>query len=422
MFTAGKPADYLFIVVTGLVHRYHEIGGQWLVVATTAPGQVNGMLPFSRMTHYPSHAIAAEPTQVLRLHKNNFIEMLGVSEELGRRLVAEMSNRVRGDVRLEQQREKMASLGRLSAGLAHELNNPAAAISSTAASLTKRLSDQAVLNMALARNDIAESSITAIENSCAWHKNQRYPTIRRSNAVKKKSKLPTGWKNGPLWIPGNSPTIFTDHGISISDLDQFANAVPPAIIGNALAWIAINIEIDQMVGEINAAAGRVSELISSVKRYSHMDQSTEHKPVDVREGLDATLQMFGYKLKQKNITITRNYQDELPQISGYVGELNQVWTCLIDNAIDAMDENGKLGIEVNHTELNIDIKIIDNGKGIPENIRSSIFDPFFTTKGVGEGTGLGLDIAQRIVRTHRGQIVVESKPGQTVMLVQLPVG
>ena len=176
-----------------------------------------------------------------------------------------------------------------------------------------------------------------------------------------------------------------------------------------------------MVTEIKFSADRVSGLVSSVKSYSHMDQSSAHKPTDVREGLDNTLNIFGHKLRQKNIRITRNYRQDLPAIAGNAGELNQVWTYIIDNAIDAMAEDGELCIETGSSDWGVDVKIIDDGVGIPDDIRHRIFDPFFTTKGVGEGTGLGLDIARRIVQTHRGQIDVRSKPGRTEMIVRLPV-
>jgi signal transduction histidine kinase len=176
-----------------------------------------------------------------------------------------------------------------------------------------------------------------------------------------------------------------------------------------------------MVAEIKFSSERVSELVSSVKIYSHMDQSSEHKPTDVREGLDNTLKMFGHKLKQKNIQLTRDYRKDLPVITGNAGELNQVWTYIIDNAIDAMAEDGELCVEIGSNDLCVEVKIIDNGGGIPNDVRHRIFDPFFTTKGVGEGTGLGLDIARRIIQTHRGQIDVRSRPGRTEMIVQLPI-
>ena len=176
-----------------------------------------------------------------------------------------------------------------------------------------------------------------------------------------------------------------------------------------------------IVGEIRAASGRISELVSSIKTYSHMDRSPAHKPTDVRVGIDNTLTMLGHVLKQKEIRVERDYEEDLPRIPANEGELNQIWTNLIDNAIDVMDERGTLTLGAKRNDMWVEVEVQDDGPGIPDEIRPRIFEPFFTTKGVGEGTGLGLGIAQRIANTHQGHIEVRSRPGETVMCVRLPV-
>jgi signal transduction histidine kinase len=421
MFTNSQPADYMFIVVQGKIERYQEINGQSIVAATTVQGQVTGMLPYSRMTHYPGNAVAAEPSQVLRIDKREFGKMLIVSHEFGQRLVAEMSNRVRGDVRLEQQWEKMASLGKLSAGLAHELNNPVAAIRSTATSLKEQLADQTAFIMNRARGNLDEEIIEALLRFSRLAK-EKDSTDLSPLQKSEEEEIVSNWLEtqniANAWKLAN---VFSMAGLSVKDLEQFSETVPTALLSDALIWISGVIEIDRKVGEISYAAGRVSELVSLVKNYSHMDQSSRHKPTDIAEGIENTLKIFNHKLNQKNIKVIEQYTKDLPMIPGNAGELNQVWTYIIDNAIDAMTDNGKLCIEIECNNLNIDVKIIDDGKGIPEDIRHRIFDPFFTTKGVGEGTGLGLDIARRIIQTHRGQIDVNSQPGRTEMLVRLPI-
>jgi signal transduction histidine kinase len=175
------------------------------------------------------------------------------------------------------------------------------------------------------------------------------------------------------------------------------------------------------VAEINAAAGRVSDLVTSVKTYSQMDRSREHKPTDVRAGLDNTLTMMGHELRQKQIRVTRDYPDDLPMVPANEGELNQVWTNLIDNAIDAVSEGGAITLRVRTSDVWLEVEVVDDGPGIPDEIQHRIFEPFFTTKGVGVGTGLGLGIAQLIIRTHQGHIEVRSRPGETVMCVRLPM-
>jgi signal transduction histidine kinase len=422
LFSRGQPAEFMFVVVTGKIQRYEEVGGQWLVVSTSARGQVTGMLPYSRMTHYPGHTVAAEPSQVLRVNQCDFSAMLAVSHELGQRLVSEMSNRVRGDVRLEQQRDKMMALGRLSAGLAHELNNPSAAIRRTAESLAERLASQPALTMKLARRNPDKSAFDAIE--------QLLQSARERGAPHQLSPLDRSDREEELagWLEDRAvkdawelASVFTETGLQVGDLVHFAKAFSEELLHDILGWVGSTLEVERMVTEISSSAGRISELVSSVKVYSHMDRSSEHKPTDVRIGIDNTLTMLGHRLKQKNIKLTRDYPDKLPTIPGNAGELNQVWTNLIDNAIDAMAESGKLGIELGSDDWGVAVKIIDDGVGIPEDVRHRIFDPFFTTKDVGEGTGLGLDIARRIVQTHGGQIEVRSEPGRTEMFVRLPI-
>jgi signal transduction histidine kinase len=221
--------------------------------------------------------------------------------------------------------------------------------------------------------------------------------------------------------PWEVAATLAEAGVTLEDLTELAEHVPAEALADALAWLSGGIDSDRIVIEINAAAGRISELVESIKTYSHMDRSREHKPTDVRVGIDSTLTMLGHKLKKKAIRIAREYDEDLPLIPANAGELNQVWTNLIDNAIDAVDEGGQLRLRATLSDLSVAVEIIDDGPGIPEEIRSNIFEPFFTTKDVGVGTGLGLGIANRIVKTHQGHIEVRSKPGHTVMCVRLPV-
>ena len=421
MLERGQPADFMFVVVTGTIDGYEEIGGQWLVVATTKRGQATGTLPFSRMTHYPRYAVAVEPSQVLRIEKSDFREMVSVAWGVVERLVAQMSDRVRGDVRLEQQREKMMALGKLSAGLAHELNNPSAAVSRAAATLSAHLAKLATCVTGLIRLNLDEATIDAIN---------LLPTVVRARESIVLSPLERGEREEELtaWLEDRGVAegweiagTFADAGLSVEDLEEFEGKVPAVALGDALGWVECGIAAERMVGEIASSSERITTLITSVKTYSHMDRSSEHKLTDVREGLDSTLTMLRHKLERKNIRLSRNYEEDLPMIPANAGELNQVWTNLIDNAIDAMGEGGELSIEAKQDESRVEVDVIDDGPGIPDDLRPRIFDPFFTTKGVGEGSGLGLDIALRIVRTHRGHVDVRSKPGRTEMRVHLPV-
>jgi len=421
MFKKDQPADFMFIVISGTIQRYEEIAGQLLVADIFSSGQATGMLPYSRMTHYPGPAVAKEASQVLRIHKSGFADMLAHSEEFGQRLIAEMSNRVRGGVRMEQQLEKMASLGRLAAGLAHEVNNPAAAIHRTAVVIKELFNKQVEYSLKISRSKIDDRDINEIEDYIRLIKETDKPKFSSLKRNELEEKFIDFLEDQSVEDP-NLSGIFVESGINLKDLQDFAGRFPKENLSDALGLIAANIEVNNMLSEIINSAKGISELVSSIKIYSHMDQSLEHKPVDVRQGMDNTLKMLDYKLKRKKIQLTREYPENLPFVQGNAGQLNQVWTHLIDNAIDALDDGGKIQVRIQSTSLGIEVRVVDNGSGISDEIRDQIFDPFFTTKDIGEGTGLGLEISQRIIRAHRGQIEAQSKSGQTEMFVLLPGG
>jgi len=421
LFERGQPADYLFVVVDGTIQRYEEIAGQWLVVATTGRGEVTGMLPFSRMTHYPGTTVAAEPARVLRLEKVHFPEMLAVSYEIGRRLVSSMADRVRGDVRLEQQRDRLMALGKLSAGLAHELNNPIAAVRRTAESLLRTIEAQdAAIRRLLRRID--DGAVATVVQKLRRELRDRRPGEGGALEASEREDALGDWLEAKgVDDPWSLATQLAAAGATVGDLESAARSIPGEVLGDALVWLGCGLAASGMSAEIGSAATRVSELVASIKTFSQMDRSVEHKSIDLEVGLESTLAIFAHAIHRGGIRVERRFAEALPRVRGNAGELNQVWSHLIDNAIDAMGEGGSLRVETGADEWNVEVRIVDDGHGIPEEIRSSIFEPFFTTRDVGEGTGLGLDIALRIVRLHEGQIRVESRPGCTEMTVCLPI-
>ncbi len=420
LFTEGDTADSMFVMLSGAFQLFTKIGGQPLLYDTFRAGRITGALPYSRITSFPGYGLFVEPSRVFKLDKSHFPEMLHRSPELGQRLVAIMSDRVRDSTRTQQQREKMMALGKLAAGLAHELNNPAAAVRRAASSLRERLETMPSLVEELLRKGIDEEAVRSTRAVLARVRERPPASL---------STLERGAREDELshWLEGHgvpeaweAAEALVEAGFSTVDLGALA-AVGEEKVTPLLAWLAATIEGDRLTQEIAAAAARISELVGSVKTYSHLDHAPDKQPTNLRQGLDSTLIMLGHELKAKGIRVVREDAADLPEISAHPGELNQVWTNLIDNAIDALPAGGELRVETAHEAAHVVVRVIDNGPGIPPEIQPRIFEPFFTTKGVGDGTGLGLDIVQRIVRQHAGQIDVESRPGRTAFTVRLPL-
>jgi signal transduction histidine kinase len=419
----GSPADHMYVLIEGTVHIHVQDGGQILNAVTYSKGTATGLLPFSRMKIFEARAIVGEPARVLTVHRSQFSEMLHRSPELGQRLVSAMSDRVREQTKLAQQREKMMALGKLSAGLAHELNNPATAITRAADALKERFHTLKSVVAPMVASEMTPAHFDAL-------KRLRQAAFERGSP-KDLTPLQRGRREETIgdWLEAHGIAdawklgeTYVDAGMTAEELEQWAVALPPQALPHVLRWLEASLSAERILGEIAAAAGRISQLVGSVKQYSHMDAMPDKQPVDVREGLDSTLTMLGHEIKKRHVKVDTVYDKDLPKISAYPGELNQVWTNLLDNAIDATPlEGGQLRVEATREDHVVLVRIIDNGHGIPAETQSRIFEPFFSTKPVGEGTGLGLDIAQRIVAQHGGRISVESHPGETVFTVYLPL-
>ncbi len=437
LFEAGDPAEAMNILLEGELQFHFEISGQLVPIAIQERGEVGGLLPYSRMTEYTGRAVTLEPTRCLRIHKDHFPDMLHRSPELGQRLVAIMSDRVRRATRAEQQREKMMALGKLSAGLAHELNNPAAAVRSTVDELQQRLER---LPEWVAR--MMEHGLTPDQ-------------VRRAGVLQKPrgeplplSSLERGEREDEVgdWLEEHGiedgwrlAETLVEEGLGVACLEQLSSELPAEALPDVLVWMEGGLAARRLLEDVSAATGRISELVAAIKQYSHMDRAPDKQLTDVPAGLEATLTMLGHKLKRNGIEVRRTYAPDLPRIPAFPGELNQVWTNLIDNAIDAMlqpsrDEHGRPEaptpkLVASRLDISADVRsdcvrvcIVDNGPGVPEDIQSRIFEPFFTTKAVGAGTGLGLDIVRRIVHDqHGGSVEIDSAPGRTAFSVWLPL-
>ena len=415
----GNPADNLFIILEGEI-RFQLAGGPDAPVYRVPAGQVTGLLPFSRMTQYRGTGQAILSTHGLLLHKDFFPEMLQRMPQLGQRFVGLLADRIRETTRVETQRDKMAALGKLSAGLAHELNNPAAAAQRATASLRETLESVRDASIRLARHALSpeqRETILRFEREAGEYK-PAVPVDPLAQSDREEQiagwlerhQVPDAWKIAP---------VMADVGVEVPRLESLAAEVGDSVLSDALIRIASLISVVRLIGEIEHSTRRISELVRAVKEYSHMDRPAMQE-TDVHQGLENTLTMLGHQLKS-GVQVVREYDKNLPLICAYGGELNQIWTNLIDNAIDAMHGQGELRVRTAREIDQVLVEICDNGPGIPAEVLPHIFDPFFTTKGVGEGTGLGLDTACRIVRNHHGDIRVSSEPGNTRFQVYLPI-
>ena len=413
----GEQPDFMVVMLEGEMRARAEHGSADGPVFTVGAGDVTGMLPFSRLKTITVTGRAILPTHLLAFHASEFPELFKRMPELARRLVGLLTDRVRSVTRTEQQREKLAALGKLSAGLAHELNNPSAAARRSAAALRDCL---------VRLRSAARSSTIGPEN-CALLA-QREEEIRSSlKPPQFKDELARVEREEAIqsWLESRSvadawklsPSL-TDANLTDAHLESFAS-VSGASLGPELTRFATLLEMERIAQDLENSSTRISDLIKAIKEYSYMDQGPMQE-VDIERGLETTLTIMNHKLK-RGISVARNYASDLPKVMASGSELNQVWTNLIDNAADAMKDNGQLTIRTARENDFVLVEIGDNGAGIPPETISRIFDPFFTTKGVGEGTGLGLDVVSRIIKNLGGHVSVTSVPGDTRFQVRIPV-
>jgi signal transduction histidine kinase len=417
----NDPADSMIIYLEGETDGRRESLGPDSSVYTARAGQITGMLPFSRLTKYTITARAVSRLRVARIPKAVFPEMLNRIPALGPRLVGILSDRVREVTKQDLAREKLASLGKLSAGLAHELNNPAAAAARAANTLRSIFEKREQASLEIDQENLppeARATLRMIEGKAREMQAQAKPknALDLNDAQQKLQSwleahgVDDGWEVAP---------VLAEADVQVEHLERLAQKFSQSVMGAAIRRFGATLEISRLLTDIEHSSCRISELVKAIKEYSFMDEAPRQE-VDVAKGIESTLIMLNHKLKH-GITVLRNYDPELPRISSYGSELNQVWTNLIDNAADAMKGQGELRIRTMREGEDVLVEFVDNGPGIPPEIQTKIFDPFFTTKPMGEGTGLGLDTVYRIVRKHRGNVSVVSRPGNTCFRVRLPI-
>lgn len=415
----GDPAREMMVVLEGEVHFAREgdlYGGAFVGVA----GQATGVLPFSRMTSYRGNGWAVKPTRAAFLETTHLAELVQRAPLVTQRLVGQMVDRSRESTQRDERTNNMLALGKLSAGLAHELNNPASAVVRSATRLRAVLAERRRHAVAMRGEPVSPEAQRIIldlgEMSVAQDQTAGLDALELAD---READL-ADWLEARD-LPCTFASALVESGIQVSHLAPLESLLTRPSMTHGLAVLAADREIASLSREIEEASTRIAELVKAMKAYSYMDR-VPFTDVDVEQGIDVTMRMFQHHTKQ-GFQFSKRFAGNLPKIRANGSELNQIWTNLIDNAIDAMCEHEPKRLEV-RTMLEPDavvVEVEDSGPGMPGDVQARIFDPFFTTKEVGKGTGLGLDIVRRIVQGHKGSIQVRSAPGRTVFQVRLPV-
>ncbi|HEV2454113.1 MAG TPA: ATP-binding protein [Verrucomicrobiae bacterium] len=416
----GEENSLFHVLLEGEVRITRTYDRQTVLMRVGKPGNYFGEIMILLKIPWLSTVRVTKPSRLFELDEAGFWQMMTDCRNIALEVFRAAATRMRNVEGYTQQREKLASLGTMAAGLAHELNNPAAAARRSAAHLAEVADKAQMLLCRLSRSLRAEdwqhllnSELKAAGNIAQAPTGDHLARSDREQAVAEwleSRNVASAWELAPTFVTAGIETEF---------LEELVAKLPGAARPDALAWLEVRLGLKLLLRQVEQSTGRIMELVKAIKSYTYMDQAPVQE-VDIHDGLESTLTMLGYKLR--NITLVREFDRSIPRITAYGSELNQVWTNLIDNAIDAVKDSGKICVGTSRDLDHIVVEIVDNGPGIPAEIQSRMFEPFFTTKGVGSGTGLGLVISNAIVvNRHNGEIEFESKPGETRFKVRLPI-
>jgi signal transduction histidine kinase len=420
LVSEGERSAFFFVVLEGEVRLTRTYDRQTVLMGAIKPGNYTGETTLLLDIPWLATARVARSARLFRLGEDDFWHMLSTCRAVAREIFHSAANKVRNMEGYSQQREKLASLGTLAAGLAHELNNPAAAAHRAAAHLQQTTDKVQSLLCQLSKvldpdhwQHLLAASQTALERLATASALDHLERSDRAETIASRLEIhgvAASWELAPTFVAA---------GLDSAWLEELTGKLPAASHADALGWLEARINLKSLLSQVEQSTGRIAELVKAVKSYSYMDQSPMQE-VDIHEGIESTLTMLGHKLK--NVTLIRSFDRSVPRILAYGSELNQVWTNLIDNAIHAMNGTGKICVGTCIEDNQLLVEIVDNGAGISPEVQAHLFEPFFTTKSVGTGTGLGLIISNRIIADrHGGEIEFESKPGETRFKVRLPV-
>jgi signal transduction histidine kinase len=416
----GAPGDSLYIILSGALEVSKREKDREVTLATRRPGEFLGEMSLIEQAPRSASVRAVETSRLLVIGPDAFRRLLARRPEAATTLLRTVAGRLRSTEASLIQSDKLASLGTLAAGLAHELNNPAAAIQRSTGYLSEAFETWRRRTVELSTIDLGADerrSLTELEQGIAQCARQR-----QEEAVARKAESRLIGRLEALGVaePWEMGPAMAIYGWTAERVEALAAAFTAEHLGPVLQWLGAGLAAQQLMEEIDRASKAISDIVRAVKSYAYLDQGPVQN-VDIAPSIEDTLMILNHKLKH-GIEVVRNYPDGLPRVEAYAGELNQVWTNIIDNAIQAMDGRGRLEIGASQLGDEIEIRIADNGPGIPPEVADRIFEPFFTTKVQGLGTGLGLHIAHNIVvNRHRGRLTFETAPGRTEFRIVLPL-
>jgi signal transduction histidine kinase len=419
----GDPPDGFYVVMDGETQWTRRVGQEDVFVVTLGEGSMFAELIMVLDAPYPMTGYAVTDVGLLKLGAKFFWEMLRICPEVLRGILATSVERAELHESVSQRHGKLISLGTMAAGLAHELNNPAATIGRSAAEARgafKEASEKAAELGILPLTDEQRAFVTHLPEAVAQQSEATGP-LDSMQTSDLEDELSLWMEDHGIEETWEIALTLAGAGLDTVWMEGLAERVPEGALSSVLTWLRATMVGEELLREIEGGSGRISELVGAIKTYTHMAKAASRE-VDVHAGLNSTLIMLGYKLKKGDVEVVRDYEKDLPPVYGHASELNQVWTNLLDNAIDAIEGHGRITIRTARENGRVLVEVADDGPGIPDSARERIFEPFYTTKGVGKGTGLGLDISHRVVvEDHEGDIRVLSNPGDTRFQVRLSI-
>jgi signal transduction histidine kinase len=417
---AQGEAQRFVIILSGRIVVYFGHGAGRRHAMPSGPGSLTGVLPYSRLKRPQWDVLAEEPTELLSVHKSRFPEMIRDCPELTESLVHTMLDRVRAFAAADWEDEKVTSLGRLAAGLSHELNNPAAAAASGAARLTSMLAEVAEAARAIGAAGLTDDQLAQVEALVELCQSpDRSVTLGAIERADLEEHMADWLRRQGL--DAAHAAALVEGGVATEALEPLASRLDLAQLAAAVRWIAGTAEGTVVANDVERATRRINDLVTAVRSYTYMDRAPVREATDIGRGLASTVQVMSAEATGRGATVRLEIAPGLPLVPAVVPDLNQVWSNLLHNALDAIRTGGVVNVAAAAENGSVVVRVVDDGIGIPPEVQPRIFEPFFTTKPLGEGVGLGLDMVRRIVRSHYGDVEFESSPGRTEFRVRLPV-